>query len=231
MILGQINLATPAISVNNAFMKINKLLVVITIIAIANLGYSQQGGKTKGYKLTHLSYGNVVFSKGAFQARFNLRALSYGCVQATPQMLLDDKRECMVRDKATYKLIDAVEKGGKYYLLIINESPSGNGGCDACRRCGADGSLGLIWVEVGANKRLGKKQSIPLADCDTFSSTIDKNGDDIASEIIFAGDVAEFRTKTNVYNEKDIHSELTDWRYDRRSPEKGIVALKKEKKE
>lgn len=210
-------------------MKTNKLLIVITILAAAGLGLSQQGGKTKGYRLTHISFGNVVFSKGAFRAQFNLKPLSYGCVQATREMKKFGNKDCVLNDKAEYKLIDVTKKGGKYYLLIINEAPSGNLACDACRRCGADGATGLIWIEVGPGRKVGKKQSIALSDCNTNAEIINKNGDYFESGIDFAGDVAEFRTKQSVYTNDEYLDEVTDWRYDRRSPELGIVAVKREK--
>lgn len=200
------------------------------ILLAASLAYGQKGGNTKGYKLRHTSFGNVVFTKGAYRAQFNLKPLSYGCVQATAEMKKFGNKDCVTDAKAEYKLIDVTQKGGKYYLLIINESPSGNPACDACRRCGADGATGLIWIEIGPGRKVGKKQSIALYDCNTNAMMVDKEENEAESGIDFAGDVAEFRTKESVYTKDQYIDEVTDWRYDRRSPDKGIVAVKKEKK-
>jgi hypothetical protein len=208
-------------------MKLRLFIVALVILVSATVFNAQTGGNTRGFGLSHIGYGKVLFTKGrAPFATFNLLNESVGCVQATREAIRNDKAECIVRSKAVYKLRDVAQKGGKYYLLIENEAPSGNTGCNACGRCGADGSTGLIWVAIGANKKVIKKSSVPLWDCNTFASVIKEDGSDGEEKLSFRNGLLEFRTEINTYDDEGGKM-LTNWRYSQAEPEKGIVAVRK----
>ncbi len=202
---------------------------VLLGILLVGFSFAQDNGKVNGFSIKHTTNGNVIVKKGKTSGKFNLSKEVEGCVFTTREMVKNAPEDCAsFGTKADFKVIDAIEKSGNYYLLIEAESPSGNYGCNACGRCGADGATTLIWVKLNLRLKLQAKKFFVISACQTNSapteSEINKSYD--GKNYIFKNDVFRIEIKGSAES-KGEYSETIIWKYSRKLPEKGLVIEKR----
>lgn len=204
----------------------NIIYAICITIFIAGISFAQEKGKANGFSLKHTTRGNVTVKKGSRTGVINLRSEVAGCVYTTREMIKFAPPDCSAfGSKAEFKVVDAITKNGKYYLIIEAESPSGNTACNACGRCGADGATSLIWVKLDAKLKLEAKKSILYADCNT--NTYPSENDNIdGDDYKFVKNELRIETKGRDY-ETDGKYRIILWKYSRNSPEKGFAIEKK----
>lgn len=204
----------------------NIIYTIFVVILLSAFSFAQDKGKPNGFSLKHTTGGNVTVKKGALTKVINLRSEVVGCVYTTREMVKYAPQDCAAfGSKAEFKVIDAVTKNGKHYLIIEAEAPSGNTACNACGRCGADGATSLVWVKLDSQLKLEAKKGIPYSDCDTNTyPTENKKINGTTYKFV----KNEFRIETKGRNDNgDGKYQIIIWKYSRNSPNKGFTVEKK----
>ncbi len=213
-----------------------KYLFVLTLILVSfSFVFAQDKGNANGFTAKHTTSGNVTIKKGKVSGVINLARQVSGCVYTSRQAVKFAPPDCAsFGAKADFKIIDAVSKNGKHYLIIESESPSGNSNCNACGRCGADGATSLIWVKLNARLKLEKKKSIPISDCEinTYLTENKEINDSLrdGKGYRFIDNKLRIETKgrSNVETkDRTLMDEIIIWNYSRNSAEKGFTIEKK----
>lgn len=210
-------------------------IAIFSILAVLPVSiFAQNKGNANGFTAKHTTGGKVKIKKGKLSGVINLAKEISGCVFTSRQAVKFAPPDCAAFGaKAEFKIIDAVSKNGKHYLIIEAESPSGNSNCNACGRCGADGATSLIWVQLNAKLKLEQKKSVPISDCENdiyLTENKDINGVMMdGSGYRFVNDQLRIETKgrSNVETKDgNLFKEIIIWNYSRNSPEQGITAEK-----
>lgn len=204
----------------------NIIYTIFAVILLSASSFAQDKGKPNGFSLKHTTRGNVTIKKGTLSKVVNLRSEVFGCVYTTREMVKYAPQDCSAfGSKAEFKVIDAVAKNGKYYLIIEAEAPSGNSACNACGRCGADGATSLIWVKLDSRLKLEAKKGIPYSDCNTNTYPTE-NSEFNGESYKFIKNEFRFETKGRDY-ESDGKYQIILWKYSRQFPDKGFTIEKK----
>lgn len=213
-----------------------KNLFVVTFILLSfNFVFAQDKGNPNGFTAKHTTSGNVTIKKGKVSGVINLAKEVSGCVYTSRQAVKFAPPDCAsFGAKADFKIIDAVSKNGKHYLIIEAESPSGNSNCNACGRCGADGATSLIWVKLNAKLKLEKMKSVPISDCENDIYLTENKGingvmmDGKGYRFINNKLRIETKGRSNVETkDRNLMDEIIIWNYSRNSAEKGFTIEKK----
>jgi Holliday junction resolvase len=212
----------------------NFLLITLILFSFSFV-IAQDKGNANGFTAKHTTSGNVTIKKGKVSGVINLAREVSGCVYTSRQAVKDAPTECAsFGAKAVFKIIDAVSKNGKHYLIIETESPSGNSACNACGRCGADGATSLIWVKLNARLKVEEKKSIPISDCEintylTENKEINRSIMDGKGYRFIKNRLRiETKGRSDVETkDKNLMDEIIIWNYSRNSAEKGFTIEKK----
>jgi hypothetical protein len=211
----------------------NFLLITLILFSFSFV-IAQDKGNANGFTAKHTTSGNVTIKKGKLSGVINLARQVSGCVYTTRQAVKFAPPDCAAfGSKADFKIIDAVSKNGKNYLIIEAVAPSANSNCNACGRCGADDATSLIWVQLNARLKLEKKKSIPISDCeiDTYlSENKEINGDFFDGRgyrFINNKLRIEIKGRSDVEAKDNMRNEIIIWNYSRNSAEKGFTIEKK----
>lgn len=178
--------------------------------------------------------GGIVVTRGKARATINLSRDAAGCAYVPPgeRKRQLDAIECTA-PPATFKLIDATVKNNQIYLVVLTEAM---GNCNVCGQCGASEAFGLVWLQLSANLRVIKKQSVPLELCIESRSLISPEiqindaDDNETLNLSLQGDSLKIELEKEIYGENDKFTyEFSRLEYNRKTPEKGFV-IKTEKR-
>lgn len=179
--------------------------------------------------------GGIVVTRGKARATINLSKDAPGCAYVPPREYKRrlDTIECTA-SPATFKLIDATVKNNQIFLVVQTEAM---GNCNVCGQCGASEAFGLVWLQLSANLRLMKKQSVPLEVCIQDISIIspaviiNDPEDNQILNLSLKGDRLKIELEKAIYGENDTTVyEFSRLEYNRKTPEKGFV-IKTEKRD
>lgn len=171
--------------------------------------------------------GKIAVAKGKMRAVVDLTGETAGCVYAAGREKRALERRGCTASAASYELIDAVEKNGRYYLVVLSEAA---GNCNVCGRCGATESFALVWLALDARLRVIEKKSVPIEYCLGSTSLvrpvpgIEEYENDAELKLSFEGDLLRVAyEKAEITSDEPISYQFSTLRYDRKTPEKGFV--------
>ncbi len=172
-------------------------------------------------RITSLDDGRFRFARGETQVVHNFQANLSGCAGT----LYDGATGQEYGGSVRARVLDETHQGKLWYVVM---QVTTNTGCNVQGMCGAGTSLDVIWLKFDANLKLLKKQAVMLEDC--RSSTVltrfdgkSTDGQDTALEM--RNGVLSLQSSRDDYAKKT--TSLLSLRYDRRTPERGLVILRK----
>ena len=201
-----------------------KILLSLLFVALAAPAAAAQTAAK--ITLRAATGGKVSVNRGKIRSVIDLTEETAGCVfvsGAAKRRL--DRRGCTA-SPAEYKLIDAVAKSGRTYLVVLAEA---SGNCNVCGQCGATEAFSLIWLELDARLRVVGKKSVPIEYCLDNTTLVapalseEDYQENRGPQLAFAGDRLRVEYEKGEFGENSeriyIHSTLE---YNRKTPEKGF---------
>lgn len=208
------------------------MLVMMTCLLAQTTTASAQRktAKTALPKVTlrNIGMAKVSLAKGGLRRTIDLSEEVVGCRYVPgPYKATLTKRGCAAYP-ASFKLIDAITKSGKTYLVVLSEAADN---CNVCGRCGASDALALIWLELDASLRLRNKRSVPIQDCMAFidlvgiEAAVKEPGDTDDFSLRFKNDILSVSFEKRIFEDSDPKAgyQFSRLEYNRKGPGQGFV--------
>lgn len=192
------------------------LLALGATFARADTQPAQQG-KQDPIRITSLNDGRFRFTLGGHSAVLDLRGSIGGCTAS----LYDGGSGQQYGGSVRARVLDEVQRAGWWYVLMQVNT---NSGCNVQGLCGAGFSTDLIWLKLDVGLKAAARQTARVEDCLTNTELTrfvgkQREGDSAALEM--RGGVLSLEASTTDYTAKKVG--VLNLRYDRRSPERGLL--------
>ena len=130
---------------------------------------------------------------------------------------------------ASTRVIDQIRKGTTWYTVFQTVLGSG---CNVQGMCGAGSAVSVAWLQLDAKLKVISKKVVIVEDCISGTGTskfAGRTGDEIKDSFdpkfkLVAGKL-EIEFKRDDFNTKQ--TTISSLKYDRKSPEKGLVVSSK----
>ncbi|WP_019586791.1 hypothetical protein [Deinococcus apachensis] len=174
-------------------------------------------GRGDAIRVTSLNDGRFRFVLGPAQSVLDLGSGLSGCTGS----LYDGATGEQYGGNVRARVLDEVRGAGFWYVVMQVNT---NTGCNVQGLCGAGLSTDMLWLKLDVRLRAVARQAASVEDCgtDTELTQFDgrrPEGDDPRLEM--RGGVLSLESRQDDYTRKV--TTVTALRYDRRSPERGLV--------
>jgi hypothetical protein len=171
----------------------------------------------------------VTFTFGEKTAKVDLAEDIAGCAYIEDGDYRKDlERRGTAATPAVFELIDAVEKDGEHFVVMLSKA---FGNCNTAGRCGASGANSLIWLRFGANFKLTDRTAVTIEACSDDVILVSpewKEGADRdflkrKSAFTFNRNVLKVLFEKSIYgSDEKFEYELFTLIYNRNTPENGF---------
>jgi hypothetical protein len=209
----------------------NARVVLIALFTLTTITFAQsrpaEQGSSDPVKITAFLNGIFKFRQGKLNGSVNLQGEIAGCTTGTYDG--SDPKSKPQGGAASTRVIDQIRKGTFWYTVFQTVLSSG---CNVQGLCGAGSAVTVVWLQLDAKLKVISRKAVIVTECLTNTDAtkwVGQSGDEIKDLFdpqfrLVAGKL-EIGFQTEDYNTKQkIVSSL---RYDRRTPEKGLVVSSK----
>jgi hypothetical protein len=173
-------------------------------------------------QITSLNDGQFGFSRGSTRKVYDLKSSINGCYGT----LFDGGTGQKLGGSVRARVLDQVEKSGFWYVVM---QVTTNTGCNVQGMCGAGISVDVIWLKFDSRLKLLSRQAAMVEDCRTSMELTRFDGKRTEAQDVMLetrGGVLALESKLSDFEKKT--ATLTILRYDHRTPDRGLVILKKQ---
>ena len=210
----------------------NPRAILIALFATASFVFAQQGspaeqGSSDPIKIT--AFSNAIFKlrQGKLNGSVTLQGEIAGCTAGTYDG--SDPNSKPSGGAAATRVIDEIRKGAFWYLTFQTTLGSG---CNVQGMCGAGSAVSVVWLKLDAKLKVISRKAVIVVECLTntgLSKWAGRTGNDVMDSTdpklrMVAGKL-ELEYQTEDYNMKQ--KTVSSLRYDRRTPEKGLIVSSK----
>ena len=205
---------------------------MIAFFTTASFVFAQQGspaeqGSSDPIKIMAFPNGLFKFRQGKLNGSVNLQGDIAGCTTGTYDG--SDPKSKPSGGAASTRVIDQIRKGKFSYTVFQTVLGSG---CNVQGMCGAGSAVSVAWVQLDAKLKVISRKVVIVEDCISSTGTskfAGRTGDEIKDSFdpkfrLLAGKL-EIEFKRDDFNTKQ--TTVSSLKYDRRTPEKGLVVSSK----
>jgi hypothetical protein len=191
-------------------------------VVLAQTGQPAVQNPRDPIQITSLNDGQFRFARGRTRTVYDLKSSLSGCYGA----LFDGATGQKLGGSVRARVLDQTAQKGFWYVVM---QVTTNTGCNVQGMCGAGLSEDVIWLKFDATLKLLARQAAMVEDCRTSMelSRFDgkrKEGEGVILET--RAGVLSLDSKLSNFEKKT--ATLTTLRYDRRTPDRGLVISRKQ---
>ena len=209
----------------------NPQAILIALFALTSIGFAQsspaQQASSDPIKITAFPSAIFKLRQGNLNGGVTLQGEIAGCTTGSYDG--SDPNSKPSGGAAATRVIDEIRKGAFWYLTFQTTLGSG---CNIQGMCGAGSAVSVVWLKLDAKLKVISRKAVIVVECLTntgLSKWAGRTGNDVMDSTdpklrMVAGKL-ELEYQTEDYNMKQ--KTVSSLRYDRRTPEKGLIVSSK----
>jgi hypothetical protein len=205
--------------------------ILIALFALSGLVFAQSRPAQQSPKdpIRITAFPNAIFKfrQGNLNGGITLQGDIAGCTTGTYDG--SDPNSKPSGGAATTRVIDEIRKGTFWYVTFQTTLGSG---CNIQGMCGAGSGVSVVWLKLDAKLKVISRKAVIVVECLTntgLSKWAGRTGNDVMDssdpKLRMVAGRLELEFQTENFNTKQ--KTISSLRYDRRTPEKGLIVSSK----
>ena len=206
-------------------------VILIALFALTSLVFAQsspaQQASSDPIQITAFPNAIFKFRRGNLNGSITLQGDIAGCTTGSYDG--SDPNSKPSGGAATTRVIDEIRKGAFWYVTFQTTLGSG---CNIQGMCGAGSGVSVVWLKLDSKLKVISRKAVIVVECLTntgLNKWAEQTGNDVMDSTdpklrMVAGRL-ELEYETENYNTKQ--KTISSLRYDRRTPEKGLIVSSK----
>lgn len=204
------------------------LILPFSVLVLAFSAFPQSKPLT-GLKIKSDQKAVVTLTLDKKSAKVDLAEEVAGCAYIEDGDYKKDlERRKSAASPVTFELIDAVEKDGEHFVVLMSKA---YGNCNVQGRCGASSANSLIWLRLGADFKEAGRKAVAIESCSEeliliapeWKGVVEGDFMSKKSNFTFSRNVLKVVFEKSIYgSDEKFEYELFTLVYNRNAPENGF---------